>query len=395
MTRVFICYSRDDKDFVSRLVADLRLAGVPTWRDVDDIPSDEDASTVGWRRAIDHALDECTHMIVVLSPTSVESEEVEREASYFLSTDRPIFPVLYRDCRIPYWLHGLERFDLLDNYRSEFERLVHLLGTARATAETGAVKAKQSRKPPMWGIAAGVVGALIVIALIGLMLLGPAIGIGGEEATATRTISPTFPPATTIAATTAAPTDTPTATLTEMPSATPTDTPTEPPEPITIILPQAANLTRDLSPGQGCSFYFRAGIAPIGNPIRGFTNFDITALHGATIESATLDVSDYELSGGSAFEFLHPLHIEQVDDSVSMCGEEAFYARPIVSLAQYSDFPGLNTPIDVTEALADYLETGDPDYFRIRVRWEHDDAGAAFANMITWGAVELRVTYVP
>jgi hypothetical protein len=395
MAHVFICYSRDDKDFVSRLVADLRLVGVQTWRDVDDIPSDEDASTVGWRRAIDHALDECTHMIVVLSPTSVESEEVEREASYFLSTDKPIFPVLHRDCRIPYWLHGLERFNLLDNYRGEFERLVHLLGTSRATVKAGAVKPKQPRKWPVWGIAAGVIGALIVIALIGLVLLGPVIGIGGEEPTATWTISPTFPPATTVVATTAAPTDTPTATLTEMPSVTPTDTPTEPPEPITIILHQAENLSRDLSPGQGCSYYFRAGIAPIGNPIRGFTNFDITALHGATIQSATLDVSGYELSSGSAFEFLHPLRIEQVDDSLSMCHEEAFYADPIASLAQYADFPGLNTPIDVTEALAAYLESGEPEYFRIRVRWEHDDAGAAFANMITWNAVEMRVTYVP
>lgn len=128
-------------------------------------------------------------------------------------------------------------------------------------------------------------------------------------------------------------------------------------------------------------------------PIRSVTSFDITDMHGATIESAVLDMSDYQLSGSGAFEWLHPLHIEQVEYT-GFCDLNVFYFSPITTLAQFSDYPGLNTPIDVTDALSAHLESGDPDYFQIRVRWEHDDAGAAFANTISWNAVAMTVVYV-
>jgi hypothetical protein len=48
MDRVFICYSHEDSAFVDEFVATLNAAGVPIWRDVDDIPGHINADTQRW-----------------------------------------------------------------------------------------------------------------------------------------------------------------------------------------------------------------------------------------------------------------------------------------------------------------------------------------------------------
>jgi hypothetical protein len=125
--RVFMCYSREDRDFVDVLADDLRRAGVPIWRDMDDIPVDVAANTVSWRNAVDRALRECTHMIVVLSPDAVASAEVQAEWNYFLGQRRPVYPVLYRDADIPYRLYTLQLWDMRDAYEPVLDHLIGLL----------------------------------------------------------------------------------------------------------------------------------------------------------------------------------------------------------------------------------------------------------------------------
>jgi hypothetical protein len=125
--RVFMCYSREDRDFVDVLADDLRAAGVPIWRDVDDIPVDIAANTVSWRNAVDRALRECTHMIVVLSPDAVASPEVQAEWNYFLGQRRPVYPVIYRDADIPYRLYTLQLWDMRDAYEPVLDHLIGLL----------------------------------------------------------------------------------------------------------------------------------------------------------------------------------------------------------------------------------------------------------------------------
>ena len=163
----------------------------------------------------------------------------------------------------------------------------------------------------------------------------------------------------------------------------------------TLALSPIASKSGDMSTG-GCSAAIRAGIAPAGNGIRGFAGFDISPLHGATIVAATLDLSDYTLEG-DPFEFLHPLRVEQIEFSGNLCGSIDNLDTPsLASLGNVSAAsPGLNNPLDVTAALSDYLSSGDPNYFLVRMRWEHDDAGGAFASMINWSTVRLTVVYQP
>jgi hypothetical protein len=167
--------------------------------------------------------------------------------------------------------------------------------------------------------------------------------------------------------------------------------------PETVILSPVDSRSGDMGTG-GCSagLPVRAGIAPAGAAIRGFATFEISDLHGATIVDASLDLSDYSLTG-DPFEFLHPLRIERVEFSGGLCGNPGnFDAAAEATLAHISAAsPGLTNPVDVTDGLADHLDSGDPEYFQVRLRWEGDDGGSAYASMIEWSTVEMIVVYQP
>lgn len=131
--RVFICYSHKDMEFVNRLDQDLQ-SSVRTWRDVNDIPSHIAANTEGWRRVIQNeGLPRSTHMVVVLSPDSVASAEVESEWNWFLRHGRPVYPLVHRDCDISYRLENLQMYDLRTDYAGEVARLVRVLSGEEST----------------------------------------------------------------------------------------------------------------------------------------------------------------------------------------------------------------------------------------------------------------------
>lgn len=74
MELVFVCYARQDGQFVSALAKKLKDRGVPVWLDLWNIESCSE-----WDKSIDAALHRCTHFLIVLSPTSVTSREVRDE----------------------------------------------------------------------------------------------------------------------------------------------------------------------------------------------------------------------------------------------------------------------------------------------------------------------------
>ena len=83
---VFICYAREDSEFVLKLVANLRDYGVPIWLDQWDIPPG-----ANWNKSIDDAISDCAKFLVVLSPAAVESGEVQGEWLTALDEKKPIF----------------------------------------------------------------------------------------------------------------------------------------------------------------------------------------------------------------------------------------------------------------------------------------------------------------
>jgi hypothetical protein len=114
----FISYSRTDADFVLRLCQDLRAAGTSIWLDKLDIRPGED-----WDESIARGLAECGRMVIVLSPTSVASDNVLDEVGYALSKKKPIIPILLQDCEVPYRLSRMQYIDFRNSYDDGFKEL--------------------------------------------------------------------------------------------------------------------------------------------------------------------------------------------------------------------------------------------------------------------------------
>ena len=131
---VFVCYARADEGFVVPLVTQLKAHGVPIWIDVWDILPSED-----WDIAIEDALDACAYLLIVLSPTAVNSPEVRSELRFALDEGKPIVPILYQDCRIPRQLRSVNYSDFRGGITDAgLERVLLALGSVVALPITEA-----------------------------------------------------------------------------------------------------------------------------------------------------------------------------------------------------------------------------------------------------------------
>jgi len=108
---IIISYGHDDEAFARKLVQALKKHNLNVWIDIFNIESGK-----SWARQIGEALDTCKAMVLIMSPSSMESTNVEDEWNYYLDKGRPILPVLYQGCDIPYRLHKFQYVDftLLD-----------------------------------------------------------------------------------------------------------------------------------------------------------------------------------------------------------------------------------------------------------------------------------------
>ncbi|MEP7286109.1 MAG: TIR domain-containing protein [Chloroflexota bacterium] len=251
MAFIFVSYSRKDRDFVKRLVGDLRKLGIPIWLDTKDIAPGE-----RWDTAIEHALDKSTHVLFVMSVDSTVSNNVRDELDTALDSGKIIIPILLNDCTPPLRTRRLEYIDFRGDYDQALEELFEKLpqetkseiSSIRATVPTRPLAAPSAKQAatngaqPIRQIALGVgVVILIVAGLIGAFALGSRKG--GVVLLPTPTLesaqveSPTFTesaatllpivPTATETTVEVLPTETFTATLlTDTPPPLPTDTET-------------------------------------------------------------------------------------------------------------------------------------------------------------------------
>ena len=73
---IFISYARTDEAFAVKLARDLRDKGVKVWIDQFDIYPGEK-----WDSEVQQALRSCGSIMVILSPTSVASDNVQNRSS--------------------------------------------------------------------------------------------------------------------------------------------------------------------------------------------------------------------------------------------------------------------------------------------------------------------------
>ena len=121
--KTFFSYSRVDSDFVLKLAKDLRDAGAAVWLDQLDIKPGSH-----WDSSIEEALDTSNSMIIVLSATSVASNNVMDEVSFALENDKTVIPVLIDQCNVPFRLKRVQRIDFTGDYQKALDELVDVLG---------------------------------------------------------------------------------------------------------------------------------------------------------------------------------------------------------------------------------------------------------------------------
>ncbi len=138
----FFSYCRKDSGFALRLAEDLKAAGANVWMDQLDIVGGEQ-----WDRAVEAALNNSPRVLVVLSPASVNSNNVLDEISFALRREKTVIPALYRDCDIPLRLERFHQVDFRGDYAHGLNLLLKALGVeqpVQATA-TAPVEAQQER----------------------------------------------------------------------------------------------------------------------------------------------------------------------------------------------------------------------------------------------------------
>jgi len=123
--KVFVSYARTDEAFATRLVNNLLKQQINVWLDSFRIEAGR-----SWARQIGEALDKCQVMLLVLSPASVASENVDDEWNYWLDQKKPIVAVRHQPCKVPYRLSKLQHVNFHEtDYDQALARVVATLNT--------------------------------------------------------------------------------------------------------------------------------------------------------------------------------------------------------------------------------------------------------------------------
>ncbi|MEO7838040.1 MAG: toll/interleukin-1 receptor domain-containing protein [Anaerolineales bacterium] len=124
----FISYSRDNSDFAVRLAKDLRMAGYDIWLDQLDIHTG-----ARWDDEVEKALEKSTTFLMILTPESIQSQNVKDEVGYAIDNGKYILPVLLKPCKIPFRLRRFQFVDFTNQpYQESLTEIQDLLSNTNA-----------------------------------------------------------------------------------------------------------------------------------------------------------------------------------------------------------------------------------------------------------------------
>ena len=120
---IFVSYSSDDRPFALGLVKELQNLGANVWIDQLGIGLGEN-----WDNAIEDALEKSETFMLILSPTSVESQNVQDEVSIAISSKKKLVPILIKKCELPMRLQRRQYADLTNNPDKAINDILAFLG---------------------------------------------------------------------------------------------------------------------------------------------------------------------------------------------------------------------------------------------------------------------------
>ena len=179
---VFVSYARTDRERVVELVERMRSAGIGVWVDEGGIHG---ASL--WGQEIVDAIDASKVMVLMISDSSITSDNVVKELSIASEEKKPILPVYLQRSQLPksmrYQLAGIQHIEFFEGQEDEaFQSM--LVSLSRLGVSAGGAEAKPdstsetvlegqstaTNAPVSTGRKGGLVTPLLVLAVIGLVL---------------------------------------------------------------------------------------------------------------------------------------------------------------------------------------------------------------------------------
>ena len=120
---IFVSYSSKDRTFAVSFTEELKKLGANVWIDQLGIGLGEN-----WDNAIEEALESSDTVMLILSPTSVESPNVQDEVSIAINTDKKFVPILIKECDLPMRWQRRQYADLLNDPDKAICDILNFLG---------------------------------------------------------------------------------------------------------------------------------------------------------------------------------------------------------------------------------------------------------------------------
>ena len=165
MSDIFISYSRKDRQFVSRLANDLESKGWVVYYDLRLKPSQN------FEEVLAKEAQAAKYFLLVLSPASLKSAFVSREAKAALGRERnqatTVVPLLIEPCKPQEILElmGPKYYaDFTNDYDAGFKELLSTLGESGKDIESTKVNGSKRM-----GLKEGGIGAAIIAAIVALV----------------------------------------------------------------------------------------------------------------------------------------------------------------------------------------------------------------------------------
>ena len=126
---IFISYSRQNSEFVEKLVDFFHDASIKVWLDKEKMVAGDP-----WDASVEKGILEADEVILVLSKDSLNSDIVKAEYTYALDHQKRVIPIKLEDCVIPLRLHPLHYIDFSVDATKGQDELIRTLNVSKKQA---------------------------------------------------------------------------------------------------------------------------------------------------------------------------------------------------------------------------------------------------------------------
>lgn len=172
--KIFLSYSRADLDYIATLVDALREKGADIWFDKNIRTGEQ------WDNTLEEQIKAADVFLIVMSKTSVASNNVKDEMSYAKSLGKIISPILIEPCEVPMRLARYQYVDFTQDFDWAVNKLMEDLEAAEieipGATSTQKKMTKDSRVPlapayikkpkVIWYVLSGAIGIILLFVLI-------------------------------------------------------------------------------------------------------------------------------------------------------------------------------------------------------------------------------------